>query len=688
MRPSDPANPGRHPTGLQPDETRALPGGSLPGETVASLILEHVHDAVFATDLDNRITFWGASAEALFGFSADEAMGRAFGELLPFTIGAEQAEADILAAIAAGHTWRGEGSVRLRDGRALWIESTVSPLVVDGQIVGGVSVSRDVTAQRAEADRYRTVVDALAEGVVVQDADGAIVMANPAARAILGWGRRSASSRMRWPAEAMREDGTPLALEDHPAAETLRTGQARRNALLGLRRPSGEVRWIAVHTDPLPTPDGRRGVVSSFEDVTHYRAARTDQLFEDRLRAALSEALGEIPTDSTIEDSAQALCAQIATLPGIDLVGLGAFLADDELVILASQVPPGASMLAGQHLPADGARYLWERAAGGPWAQYTRELVGVGSWSAELVDLAMQAVAVGPIAHGGHLDGVLVIGTRDHEFARRLVERMPAVVAFSATSSALLAERLHGRREDVTRHREIEAIIGRHAFHPVFQPIVDLASREPVGYEALTRFASGQRPDRAFADAWAAGLGPELELATLEAAVAAGKQLPPGRWLDLNVSPRLLLTPDRLRDVLRDAGRPLVLEVTEHEIVADYVALRAAFASLGHDVRLAVDDAGAGVANFGHIIELRPDFVKLDIGLVRRVNANLGRQAMVVGMRQFARSAGCRLIAEGVETELEAATLEHLGVEFGQGYLFGRPGSVEALDEGSPAGAG
>jgi EAL domain-containing protein (putative c-di-GMP-specific phosphodiesterase class I) len=84
------------------------------------------------------------------------------------------------------------------------------------------------------------------------------------------------------------------------------------------------------------------------------------------------------------------------------------------------------------------------------------------------------------------------------------------------------------------------------------------------------------------------------------------------------------------------------------------------------------------VANFGHIIELRPDFVKLDISLVRGVNADLGRQAMVAGMRHFARTAGCRLIAEGVETAEEARTLTGFGVELGQGYLLGRPEPVEA----------
>ena len=121
-----------------------------------------------------------------------------------------------------------------------------------------------------------------------------------------------------------------------------------------------------------------------------------------------------------------------------------------------------------------------------------------------------------------------------------------------------------------------------------------------------------------------------------------------------------------------------MLEITEHETVDDYDRLRDAIRTLGLDVRVAVDDAGAGVANFGHIIDLRPDFVKLDISLVRRVNANLGRQAMVVGMRHFSRTAGCRLIAEGVETAEEADTLTLLGVEFGQGYLFGRPEPIDA----------
>ena len=91
-----------------------------------------------------------------------------------------------------------------------------------------------------------------------------------------------------------------------------------------------------------------------------------------------------------------------------------------------------------------------------------------------------------------------------------------------------------------------------------------------------------------------------------------------------------------------------------------------------------MDDAGAGVANFSHLVELRPDFIKVDISLVRGVNADLTRQALVVGLRHFAQAMHREVIAEGVETEAERRTLLALGVELGQGYLLGRAAPAEA----------
>ena len=110
--------------------------------------------------------------------------------------------------------------------------------------------------------------------------------------------------------------------------------------------------------------------------------------------------------------------------------------------------------------------------------------------------------------------------------------------------------------------------------------------------------------------------------------------------------------------------------------IEDYAALRSSLASLGSDVLVAVDDAGAGYASLRHILELRPAYAKLDISIVRDIDCDTVRQAMVAGLQYFAVSTGCQLIAEGVETRAEAVILATLGVTLAQGYLFARPGPL------------
>jgi EAL domain-containing protein (putative c-di-GMP-specific phosphodiesterase class I) len=180
-----------------------------------------------------------------------------------------------------------------------------------------------------------------------------------------------------------------------------------------------------------------------------------------------------------------------------------------------------------------------------------------------------------------------------------------------------------------------------------------------------------------FAEARLASLGAELEIATLEAAVAAAQALPVEAWLSLSVSPGMVDDP-RLRRVLRGVDRPVALEITEHTQVDDYAGLRTAIERLRPRVRVAVDAAGAGVTNFNHIVELRPAFVKLDMSLVRGIHADRTRQAMVLGLQQFAQEAESETIAEGVETPEELEMIRQLGVRLVQGYLLARPGPADA----------
>jgi EAL domain-containing protein (putative c-di-GMP-specific phosphodiesterase class I) len=142
------------------------------------------------------------------------------------------------------------------------------------------------------------------------------------------------------------------------------------------------------------------------------------------------------------------------------------------------------------------------------------------------------------------------------------------------------------------------------------------------------------------------------------------------------VSPDLVLRGTELGALVRDVPHHLVLEITEHAIVRDYRAFRRGVARLGRPVRLAVDDAGAGFASLRHILELDPAFVKLDLSLIRDIDHDPAKQALVAGMRHFARSTRRRLIAEGVETAAEAAALRELDIRLGQGYRFGRPAAL------------
>jgi EAL domain-containing protein (putative c-di-GMP-specific phosphodiesterase class I) len=214
----------------------------------------------------------------------------------------------------------------------------------------------------------------------------------------------------------------------------------------------------------------------------------------------------------------------------------------------------------------------------------------------------------------------------------------------------------------------------------VFQPVVDLETREVVGFEALTRFDDGSPPELRFQEAAEVGAAVALEHATVGAALRAAAQLPPGVFVSVNASPALLLDSEGIEFADRDDSRLLVLELTEREPVDDYGALARVLERFGN-VQLAVDDAGAGYASLRHILALRPSYIKLDITWLRDIENDMARQALVAGINHFAMLTNCHIIAEGVETDVQCEALRRLGIDFGQGFLFGRPEPVETCLE-------
>jgi EAL domain-containing protein (putative c-di-GMP-specific phosphodiesterase class I) len=234
------------------------------------------------------------------------------------------------------------------------------------------------------------------------------------------------------------------------------------------------------------------------------------------------------------------------------------------------------------------------------------------------------------------------------------------------------------------RERVREVIDGR-ALSLVYQPIMRLSSREVIGFEALARFPQEpvRTPDVWFREAADVGLDLELQLAATRMALEDLDALPHDAYLSLNLSHRAALS-ERLIEVFDDAPlRRIVVEITEHEPVDDYQALASALERLrARGARIAIDDAGAGFASLRHTLRLDPDVIKLDISLTRRIDRDRGKRALARALISFAQEMRMDIVAEGIETEAELATLVGLGARLGQGFFLARPAPI-----GGPIGA-
>jgi diguanylate cyclase (GGDEF)-like protein len=228
---------------------------------------------------------------------------------------------------------------------------------------------------------------------------------------------------------------------------------------------------------------------------------------------------------------------------------------------------------------------------------------------------------------------------------------------------------------------------------PVYQPIVRLTDLEPVGYEGLARFPyvaglSHLPPDVTLAAAGDIGLRDDLEVACWTAMAGAGPP-PAGRLLFVNISPDALGHPGLFALADRLPSR-LVIEITEQREVQDYAELRERLAPwVARGAAVAIDDAGAGYASLEHVVEMRPDFLKLTRALISEIDRDANRQALLRALAAFAREVGAVIVAEGVERREELEVLRAAEVGLAQGWLFGRPAApwpeVPALDRGSSA---
>ncbi|MET0595536.1 MAG: EAL domain-containing protein [Polyangiaceae bacterium] len=211
----------------------------------------------------------------------------------------------------------------------------------------------------------------------------------------------------------------------------------------------------------------------------------------------------------------------------------------------------------------------------------------------------------------------------------------------------------------------------------VTQPVVDLHRGVIVGYETLARFKLDQPapPDRVFAAASLYGLAEDLEALVVGKALALASKRPPNTFLAINIDPQHVASPkvQRLLEA-RDDLAGLVFELTEHRVVEDLPTVTSALADMRkRGAFIAVDDAGAGYSGLKHILEMRPQFLKLDRELVTNVHQDEAKRAVIEMLGELAARLDAWILAEGIETELELRALCQFGVPLGQGYFLARP---------------
>jgi EAL domain-containing protein (putative c-di-GMP-specific phosphodiesterase class I) len=234
---------------------------------------------------------------------------------------------------------------------------------------------------------------------------------------------------------------------------------------------------------------------------------------------------------------------------------------------------------------------------------------------------------------------------------------------------------------------QFDQLMSQRAVIPCFQPVIDLRSGQTVGYEALGRSSvyGLEMPDAMFQAASQLDLQIELSRMFRWEAVRASSGLENPPHLFLNTHPAELSDPGLVEALqgLRNVSprQPITLEI--HESAATDASkmrsLQSALVDLG--MKWAYDDFGAGQDRLVQLVEVRPDFIKFDMGLIRGIDqASASRQTMLETLVKMVLDLGIVALAEGIETAGEGAACRQIGFQLAQGFHYGKPARADSFE--------
>lgn len=409
--------------GMSSDDAHAIPTGAYDPEALRAELkargdelIESAPDGIVIVDRDGRIHLVNGQTESLFGYPRDELLGRSVEMLLPEGLRARHAahrgafEADPRTRRMGG---RHELLGRRRNGTQFPIGISLAPLRTDqGTVV--VAAVRDVTERRSaeqalreSEERYRSLIAALGDGVMLVSGDGAIIEVNPAAERILGVAREelvgTPAAALPW--RFVATDGRELSPGDRPVLRALSEGRPVRGETIGIHGPDGSFRWIVVSAEPLVLA-GDPGAVVSFTNVTAGVEAAREQAALRRLATLVaSHAESRAVFDAVARETASLFSAQMAGVIRFEDgwstgVLVGAWVAD-----------LGLSPPYGEHQRLDDSTPAGRVAATGEPARTGDGVDGAVHPNVIVPSMRTAAAVATPIVVDGRLWGSLSIAT-------------------------------------------------------------------------------------------------------------------------------------------------------------------------------------------------------------------------------------------------------------------------------------
>jgi diguanylate cyclase (GGDEF)-like protein/PAS domain S-box-containing protein len=592
------------------------------------------------------------------------------------------------------------------EGNLIYVSLNGEPIFdADGKFKGYHGVGVDITQRKRIEEalrdgeiRYRSVVDNLAEGVLIIDAQGCVASCNASAERFLGveqnelFGQSITDPRWRF----IHDDGTPWQPEESPAAVTLRTGEPQSHALMGLPREDGSITWLSVSTRALTGLQGGTpsGVVVSFSDVTERRS------FEEKLTyLAQSDILTGLPNRLLLLDrltQATLRARRQGLMVGVLLIDLDRFKEiNDSLGHSAGDtvLKEVARRVRGALRDADSVARLGgdefciviegceSRANVSVAAAKLRRLFDEPVLTAENKEIFIE-LSIGSSIYPE--DGETIEDLLKNADIAMYEAKREGGSAFRFYSSALRAK----TADEINMVALLRRAIDRNELVLHYQPQVDIQRSRPVGAEALVRWRHPEfglvSPQRFVKLAEETGLIVPIGEWVLKTACAEAKawQLAgmPELRVSVNLSARQFRDSQLIRKiaaVLAATGLPprlLELEITESVIMShtDHtIGVLKRLVDLG--VKVSVDDFGTGYSSLAYLKRFPVHKLKIDHAFVRDIHTDKDDAAIVQAIITLAQTLQLKVMAEGVETADQLSYLASLGCHEYQGYMYSRP---------------